>query len=61
MPTSLLVNLAGCALLVAAAKVTETFKSPPWRKGHAAGRGSRPEHFPSPVEDNAPGENRAAA
>ena len=56
MLTSLLVNLAGCAVLVAAAKVTETFKSPPWRKGHAAARGPRAEHAPSPAEDSAPAE-----
>jgi hypothetical protein len=58
--TSLLVNAAGCAVLIAAAKVTETFKSPPWRKAHALSREPSPGQAAS-VEERSPAGNRAAA
>lgn len=58
---SLFVNLLGCAILVAAAKVTETFKSPPWRKVHPGTGAGQPHTSADIPSGQETGATRAAA
>jgi peptidoglycan/LPS O-acetylase OafA/YrhL len=59
--TSLLVNAAGCLVLVAAAKVTETFKSPPWRKAHPGTKSGTSGTVHASGRDEASSDSRQAA